>query len=131
MEKKKKKIEKIKFFSTLFLVSRPTFPLAARPFTRRSRAFNFPFASRQLTRVEDALFQKKVQTLVKKRHYTRLIPRRLKLLPRLVCFAKGQGRRRGASKASPRKLRGGRCCRLFRLWPATSNRFNRRSNRES
>lgn len=75
------------------------------PFTR----LQFPFRFEELTRVEEyALFQKKVQTLVKTPLHS-ANSAEIKAEDSFVF----QRVKKGASKARPRKLRGGRCCASF------------------
>lgn len=131
-KKRKKRIDKIVLNARKFLVSRPGPLFLSRPGLLPFARLRFPFRFEQLTRVEDALFQKKVQKTQKTPLYSvnsAEIKAEDHYLGSFVLQRVKEGG--GASKASPRKLRGGRCCRLFRVWPATSNRFNRRSNRES
>lgn len=63
--KEKKRIDKIFLNARKFLVSRPGPLFLSRPGLLPFARLRFPFRFEQLTRVEDALFQKKVQTLAK------------------------------------------------------------------
>lgn len=130
MERKKLKSDSIKFFSTISRLP-AHFSSRGQAFYQAFTRLQFPFRFEATNACRGRVIPEKGSNSRKKTPLYSANSAEIKATTSLRLFRKGSRRGRGASKASPRKLRGGRCCRLFRLWPATSNRFNRRSNRES